>query len=470
MTTLNCFIHLKMIFMLYSSFLLILISNFLEKSVALQSHFETVESAPECKRFIIDSKEMPKSTFEVFDIYGPCSPAAAGTNPMNMPSPHDILHLDRLRVKALHDRFKPKSTTNKYDSRFQDTKEATRDLPVLFSYGNHAIRIGLGTPPQLQTLMFDTGSDITWSNGFNYYASSSSEIISCDSPACPWYLPHHTCEMFYSENTCFYNTGYLDGSNTKGAFIEDILTIPQTGDWFSFQFGCATEVNGEYDSYTNGILGLGRDNVSFVSQTEDIYNGIFSYCFPSSPSSTGFLKLGPRDYSDNVRFTRLITDPSYPSFYFLNIISISVGGVDLSKNDDQFDLSFPGTVIDTGTVISRLPLYEYIKMRNEFQKQMAYFGYLIIQSPSSLLDTCYYNIVDLIVPTITFTFEGDVNVDMDASTTLYTFVDSKISCLAFAGNNKGELLAVFGNFQQKTLEVVYDVSEGLLGFSPHGCY
>ncbi|KAL3616517.1 hypothetical protein CASFOL_039907 [Castilleja foliolosa] len=461
MTTFNCFFHLILKIMLYSSFLLILISYFLEKSVALQSHFETVEPAPKCKRFT-DSKEMPKSTFEVFDIYGPCSPAAAGTSPMNKPSPHDILHLDRLRVKALHNRFK-------YDSRFQDTKEATRDLLVLFSYGNHAIRIGLGTPPQFQTLIFDTGSAITWSNGFNYYASSSSEIISCDSPSCTWYLPHHTCEMFYSKNTCFYNIGYLDGSNTKGAFIEDNFTIPQTGDWFSFVFGCATEVNGEY-SNANGILGLSRDKVSFVSQTEDIYNEIFSYCFPSSPSSTGFLKLGKRDYPDNVKFTRLITDPSYPSFYFINIISISVGGVDLSKNDDQFDLSFPGTVIDTGTVISRLPMYEYIKMRNEFQKQMAYFGYLMVQSPRRLFDTCYYNIADRVVPTITFTFEGDVNVDMDASTTLYTLEDSKISCLAFAGNSKGDLMAVFGNFQQKTLEVVYDVSKGLLGFSHQGCY
>ncbi|KAL3613677.1 hypothetical protein CASFOL_041751 [Castilleja foliolosa] len=52
MATLNCFFHLMMAFVLHSSFLLILFSCFSEKSVALESHFETLESetAPECKR------------------------------------------------------------------------------------------------------------------------------------------------------------------------------------------------------------------------------------------------------------------------------------------------------------------------------------------------------------------------------------------------------------------------------------
>ncbi|KAL3616520.1 hypothetical protein CASFOL_039910 [Castilleja foliolosa] len=338
---------------------------------------------------------MPKSTFEVFDMYGPCSPsAAARTSPMKMPSPHDILRLDQLRVKALQARFKSNSTTNKNDSRFQDTKDVAH-LLVEFSNSNHAITIGLGTPPQIQTLIFDIGSDITWSNGLN---SDSLQIISCDSPSCH-FLPQHTCETFKNlENTCFYNIGYGYGPNSKGALIRGILTIQQTGDMFQFLFGCATEVSSQMlmNLNANGVLGLGKDPISFVSQTEDIYNGIFSYCFPSSPSSTGFLKLGPRDYPDNMRFTPLIASLSYPSFYFINIISISVGHVQLSIN--LLDLRFPGTVIDSGTVVSRLPLNVYITMRNEFHRQMTNYGYQTAQSPHHFFDTCYNDIHEFFIP------------------------------------------------------------------------
>ncbi|KAL3616523.1 hypothetical protein CASFOL_039913 [Castilleja foliolosa] len=467
MTTFNCFFHLMMKIMLYSSFFLILISYFLNKSVALQSHFETVhEPAPKCKRFFTDSKERPKSTFEVFHIYGPCSPAAAGTSPMNMPSPHDILHLDRLRVDALQARFKPNSTTNKNDSRFQDTKEA--HLPAIYLSGNYAITIDIGTPSQVQTLVFDTGSDTTWSNGFHCYASSTFQTIPCVSSLCIS-LPEHTCETFgYVKNTCFYNIRYMDGSYTKGAFATDFLTIPQTSDVFLFDFGCATEVNSNFNPYANGVLGLGRKRFSFSSQTKQIYKGIFSYCFPSDQSSTGFLKLGPRDYPDNERFTPLITNPNHPSFYFINIISISVGHVALSINQHYF--TSPGTIIDTGTAITRLPLEVYTMMRDEFQRQMANYGYKIVPSPYSIFDICYDNSEDIIlIPTITFTFEGDVSVDMDVSTTFAIFDDLGLACLVFAGTSNGGVLSVFGNIQQKKLEVVYDVAGGKLWFSPNGC-
>ncbi|KAL3618310.1 hypothetical protein CASFOL_038631 [Castilleja foliolosa] len=170
---------------------------------------------------IRNPKERPISTLEVFHMYGPCSPKV-GTSPMNMPSAQDILHRDRQRIKSLQARFKP----NKYDSRFQDTKEAAH-LPI--SSGDYAISISLGTPQQVQTLVFDTGSDITWTKEFHHYASTSLNIITCDRPLCYSLLPHHTCEMFNNiENTCYYESRYADGSYSKGAWSKDILNITQT--------------------------------------------------------------------------------------------------------------------------------------------------------------------------------------------------------------------------------------------------
>ncbi|KAL3629577.1 hypothetical protein CASFOL_026799 [Castilleja foliolosa] len=450
MTTINCFFHL--------------------------SHFENVETTPDqCKRHFTftDLKERPKSTLEVFHINGPCSPTT-GTKTMKMPSAKEILHHDRLRAESLQGRLKLNSTTNKYDSKFQDTKEVAH-LPVVPSTDNYAIRISLGTPQQIKSLVFDTGSDITWISGFHYYDSNTFVDISCASKLCTWFLPHHTCEMFdYKENICHYDVQYKDDSYTKGVFSIDTLNIPETGDEFQgFLFGCALESETRGYFKEDGILGLGRDPISFLTQTHNIYKSVFSYCLPSSPSSTGFLKLGPRVYPDNLKFTPLIDNRQYPSFYFIDIISIKVGDVELLIK--RFDLVYTGTIIDSGMVITRLPMKVYRAMRNEFRKQMRNIGYqIIVPIPSTLLDTCYIDSEYLsnAVPIITFTFKGGVTVDMDYSGTLYATryaQDTNMKCLAFAGNRDAGDFSVFGNTQQMNFEVVYDAYRLQLAFIPHAC-
>ncbi|KAL3629585.1 hypothetical protein CASFOL_026807 [Castilleja foliolosa] len=474
MTVLNCFFHLMMIFHFCSSFLFILFPYISVKSLALESHFDTVETAPDqCKRLFTDPKERPKSTLEVFNMYGPCSPTA-GKNPKNMPSAQEILHHDRLRVESLQARFKHNSKTNKYDTRFKDTKEVTH-IPVLRSNSLYAISVGLGTPQQIKTLAFDTGSDMTWVQGYNHDISTSFKSISCDSPFCNTsYIPYHTCNKFGDkENTCYYSAKYEDGVRFKGVFSKDILKITQTGEVFqNFLFGFSTESS---NLVADGMLGLDKSQVSFVSQTSDIYKGMFSYCIPSSPSKIGFMKLGPRDYpNDDVKFTRFITSSNYdPSFYFIDITSIKVAGVELSIG--KFDLIFPGTIIDSGTTYTYLPKNVYRAMRDKFRKKMRILGHLIVQSPIRKLDTCYYKSRDLVedAPTITFIFQGGVSVDMDASATLVSVFDyqqkRRFACLAFAENINDDDLSVFGNHQQRRFEVVYDVYGEGLAFIPNKC-
>ncbi|KAL3628340.1 hypothetical protein CASFOL_027386 [Castilleja foliolosa] len=474
MATPNGFFHLMTLMLLYSSLLLILFSYIPQKSVALESHFENV--AIECKRLLSDSKEMPQSTIEVVHMYGPCSPAAEKTSLMNMPSTQLILDRDQVRVESLQARLKPKTKKNKYNSvQFENTKEVA-NLIVQSSPGDYAISINLGTPGQELSLIFDTGSDLTWTRcKSNPYASTSFSNISCNSPVCTQLLLDHTCDQFNDEeNLCFYEIQYGDGSYTKGLFSMDSLNITQTGDVFpDFLFGCSTET----ESHVAGILGLGRDPaISFLAQTEQTYKGIFSYCLPSTPTSTGFLKLGPRSYPNDVKFTRFSTNSDYPSFYFIDVTSIKVGGVQLSI--DLSDFNYPGTIIDSGTVITRLSMNIYNTMRDEFQKQMNNSGYGNVQeyhlfdTPSvpKYKSTCYdtSNDSNIKVPIISFTFNDNVTIDLDGSATLYV-IDSTLACLAFAGNSDPGDLAIFGNTQQKKFEVVYDVDGGKLGFIHGGC-
>lgn len=92
------------------------------------------------------------------------------------------------------------------------------------------------------------------------------------------------------------------------------------------------------------------------------------------------------------------------------------------------------------------------------------------KGPTVLLDTCYdfsgYESVD--VPKISFIFSGDVEVPIPLVGTLFDDSDSHI-CLAFVANHDDRDIAIFGNMQQKTLQVVYDGAGGKVGFSVDGC-
>lgn len=88
----------------------------------------------------------------------------------------------------------------------------------------------------------------------------------------------------------------------------------------------------------------------------------------------------------------------------------------------------------------------------------------------SILDTCYdlsaYKVVS--IPKVDFVFGGDVTVDLAAQGVLYV-VSLKQVCLAFAPNGDDSDVTIFGNVQQRTIEVVYDVGGGKLGFANGGC-
>ena len=48
-------------------------------------------------------------------------------------------------------------------------------------------------------------------------------------------------------------------------------------------------------------------------------------------------------------------------------------------------------------------------------------------------------------------------------------VPNSQGCLAFASNSDPSDLGVFGNVQQKTFNVVYDIPNGEIGFGPEAC-
>ncbi|XP_030544010.1 aspartyl protease family protein At5g10770-like [Rhodamnia argentea] len=408
-----------------------------------------------------------KSTLEVIHKHGPCSHLVQSPNPLNHTK---LLLQDESRVKWIQSQF----------SNGSDGLEgsATIRLParsgITIGNDNYVVTIGLGTPKKDLTLAFDTGSPLTWTQCepcvgscynqseplFNPSQSSSYANISCPSTSCSQ-LGHSVC----SGSTCPYFIGYKDNSTTAGFFATEKLTLTPTEVIDNFEFGCGQDNQGLFGR-SAGLMGLSDDKISIVQQTAAKYGKYFSYCLPSSPSSTGYLTFGKDSgASSSVSFTPLSKVPQGAHFYGISIEGISVGGNRLSIPSTVF--SSGGAIIDSGTVTTRLPPTAYSAMRDAFRTAMANYT----RAPAfGLFDTCYDFSKEstVVVPFITFSFAGGVEVNLDLSGIFYNVKASQI-CLAFAANSADSDLGVYGNTQQKTFDVVYDVAGGKLGFGSNGC-
>ncbi|XP_058113112.1 aspartyl protease family protein At5g10770-like [Magnolia sinica] len=450
-------------------FLALLFSSLCNRSMVLSSNMDShdlarVQPLAPLPAWACSSKESKREGLKIIHRYGPCSPFDG-----QRATPIQILQQDQSRVTRLQSRLTRASS--RVD--VQDTTLPARPGTAVET-GDYIVTVGFGTPPRDMTLVFDTGSDLTWiqcqpcSGGcyeqqypiFNPTDSSSYLNLSCNSAVCSQLSLSNGC----SSSTCVYSTGYGDGSKSIGFFAHDTLSLTQSDVFPNFLFGCGQQSNGLFGKAA-GLLGLGRESVSLISQTATKFGRVFSYCLPSSPSSPGYLTFGTDAIPSTVKFTPLVTDPNNPSFYFLNMIGISVKGQALPIPAST--LASPGTIIDSGTVITRLPSSAYAALRLAFQQEM--MNYKSVSSPSSVLDTCYElgGSEALSVPPIVLHFEGDVDVNLDYSGIIYEM--RAVGCLAFAGNEDNGELTIIGNKQQLKLDVVYDVGGRKVGFGPGGC-
>ncbi|KAL3626457.1 hypothetical protein CASFOL_030006 [Castilleja foliolosa] len=440
------------------------------QNLDISDHHYHSSSASVCNRASTTGFE---NRLEVVHNNDPCAHGKYKRRPKL--SSAEILDKDLLRVKSIQARVVGSINTN-----IQFSLDETTKIPVgsgvPFDTHNYMVTIGLGTPKRNLTLAFDTGSELTWTQCqpcvkhcyqqkdpiFNPNNSTSYSSISCNSKDCP--QDTFGC---YNNITCAYGIRYEDNSYTKGFLNKDKLTITPTDVFDNFLFGCGQNSSGSFGKI-DGILGLNKDPISFVSQTAQKYDKYFSYCLPKSTGSTGFLEFGKKDDAVTMISTPFVPPPPDVSdmFYFIEITTISVGRTQLAINESVFKKA--GTIIDSGTVITRLPLAAYSAMSEEFKKQMNVKKYK--SGPAfEILDTCFHIDIgaqdtnNIEVPKVSFTFKGDATVDLDASGTLWV-VNSTFACLAFAGKSDPSDFAIFGNTQQKTFEVAYDVARQKLGF------
>ncbi|KAJ9546033.1 hypothetical protein OSB04_025740 [Centaurea solstitialis] len=466
---------LLLMLLLSSSFSLFLVvarkQHGLETKEAITNHYHNLETtsfqpSSICTRSTKGDKK--RGTLEVVHRHGPCS--TFSKDRVKHLSVREILTLDQNKVKSIMSRL----TINT-----QGSKATFSAKPERTGLGNYIVRVGLGTPKKDLSLVFDTGSHITWtqcqpclylcySQQEPLFAPSSSTTysnVSCTAPECSA-LTNATgfppgCD---SSSTCKYSMMYEDTSISLGLFGKDKLTLTSEDDVIDdFYFGCGHNNDGHFGAEA-GLLGLGPDKLSFVSQSANKYGKVFSYCLPSRASNTGYLTFGKDEVaSNNVSYTPF-SNSKESTLYVLKLEAIFVGGKKLAISPTVF--SSAGMIIESRTVFTRLPATAYAALRQAFRAEMTNYT---LAKPLDTLDTCYdfSNTTTITVPGISMLWGGNTKVDISSQGILVG--NNSQSCLAFVGNEDDTWIGIFGNFQQMTLKVVYDLPAGKVGFAYGGC-
>ncbi|KAJ1428806.1 Xylanase inhibitor, C-terminal [Sesbania bispinosa] len=394
----------------------------------------------------------PSATEEEFlklvHHHGPCSPSKP-----NAPSVREILQRDQMRVQSRLNGLNP--------------------VPLQEDSDSYVVNVGLGTPKRNFTLVVDTGSSLLWTQCqpcklgniggcykqinpiFNPSKSSTYTNIPCTSHPCT--LINSTSGYFSTciSSKCVYETAYVDGSQVAGYLAKERVSVG-SHTFNDIIFGCS-EFNNLSASGLDGIIGLGQDFVSFMEQTAQTYYKVFSYCLPSKASDIGFLNFGKaKRVTKSLKFTQL------GEGYIIPLVGIKLGNTKLAIAFKKGSAS-----IDSGAVISRLPYKDYVTLRKAYRKAMTHYK---LVKPIEILDTCYDvgGHRPLKLPKISFLFAGGVVLDLPPYGVAIPF-NSTIVCLPFAPYPGGEDAILFGSTQQKTLEIVYDVAGGKIGFGQGGC-
>ncbi|KAJ1259109.1 hypothetical protein BS78_10G128100 [Paspalum vaginatum] len=338
------------------------------------------------------------------------------------------------------------------------------------------VTVGFGTPARTSTLLFDTGSDVSWiqcqpcSSGhcypqhdpiFDPTKSATYAAVPCGHPQCK--AAGGRCD---SNGTCLYEVEYGDGSSSSGVLSHDTLTLTSSRTLPGFAFGCGERNLGDFGS-VDGLIGLGRSPLSLSSQAAASLGATFSYCLPSHNNSHGYLTIGSTPVSETVVYTAMVQKQEYPSFYFVELVSIDIGGFVLPVPPTVFTST--GTLLDSGTVLTYLPPEAYTALRDRFRFTMKQYK----PAPAyDVLDTCYdfTGQSALFIPAVSFKFSDGSVFDLDFfGIMIFPDDETAIGCLAFVARPSMMPFTIVGNTQQRNTEVIYDVAAEKIGFVSASC-
>ncbi|XP_024370145.1 aspartic proteinase nepenthesin-1 [Physcomitrium patens] len=384
----------------------------------------------------------------------------------------DAVKRSRIRVTELEKKLRTSR---------EEQVQAARSLEgqVSAGSGEYVLQISLGTPPQQFSAIVDTGSDLCWVQCapcarcfeqpdplFIPLASSSYSNASCTDSLCDA-LPRPTCSM---RNTCTYSYSYGDGSNTRGDFAFETVTL--NGSTLArIGFGCGHNQEGTFAG-ADGLIGLGQGPLSLPSQLNSSFTHIFSYCLVDQSTTGTFSPITFGNAAENSRasFTPLLQNEDNPSYYYVGVESISVGNRRVPTPPSAFRIDangVGGVILDSGTTITYWRLAAFIPILAELRRQISYPE----ADPTPYgLNLCYdissVSASSLTLPSMTVHL---TNVDFEIPVSnLWVLVDNfgETVCTAMSTSDQ---FSIIGNVQQQNNLIVTDVANSRVGFLATDC-
>eukprot|EP00271_Cylindrocystis_brebissonii_P009397 TRINITY_DN24224_c0_g1_i1.p1 TRINITY_DN24224_c0_g1~~TRINITY_DN24224_c0_g1_i1.p1 ORF type:complete len:524 (+),score=34.43 TRINITY_DN24224_c0_g1_i1:43-1572(+) len=358
------------------------------------------------------------------------------------------------------------------------------------SSGTYYVYTYLGTPRQRQTLIFDTGSSLTWaqclcktcqgsSTHFKIGKSSTYTPLKCNTGTCNnqdilGYVGRPLCRKS-STATCPYSILYGAGDiGSTGLMGSDTLTMIRTNGKLlpvkRFLWGC--HFGSDYDflgNYGNGILGAGTATISLPYQLKAKYNNIFSTCLVDySSTANSRVIYGPAAVPKHkVRWTPLIPDSE---FYNVQVLKVTVGGYKVSVPSSAWSSSngFGGTILDTGTSLAYLdtqawnPIFNMVLKHVSGVRQTYDYQY----SDGTVFSPCWTHTTQHpSYPNIKFFLKGGPVIEVSADYYVMNAVDN-VYCNVVGTIDGGNL---FGALFLQNKIVVWDRLNNRIGFKGANC-
>ncbi|KAI4375528.1 hypothetical protein MLD38_013386 [Melastoma candidum] len=360
------------------------------------------------------------------------------------------------------------------------------------------VSLPVGTPPQSQPMILDTGSQLSWiqcnndnssslfpkkqlsppppTTTFNPSLSSSFSALPCDNSLCTPSVPDYSLPTSCDQHRlCHYSYFYADGTLAEGNLVREQIPLSGTP---PLVLGCSS---GSTDG--KGTLGMNLGRLSFASQAKVKK---FSYCVPgrtpSGAAPTGSFYLGNNPSSGTFRYIGLMSFPQSqrmpnldPLAYTVAMQGIRIGTQKLNIPPSAFvpDAGGSGqTMIDSGTEFSYFVDEAYDKVKAEVvrvagRKLKQGFSY-----GGGLMDICFNG--DPVgtgesIGDMAFLFEKGVEVVIPKERILAD-VGGGVHCLAIGRSSMlGAASNIIGNFHQQDLWVEFDLANRRVGFGKAYC-
>ncbi|KAJ0763780.1 putative nepenthesin [Helianthus annuus] len=370
--------------------------------------------------------------------------------------------------------------------------------------GQYFVTLHLGSPPQPLLLIADTGSDLIWvtcsacrnncsatrppHSAFLARHSTSYSLTHCFNSACrlvPHPRPSLACNHTRLHSPCRYEYSYADGSITSGFFAKETTTFNSSNGKLlqhdSLAFGCGFKTSGPSVSGpgfhgAQGVMGLGRGPISFVTQLGRRFGNKFSYClkdYTIVPPPTSYLLIGTRPGSGNskIRYTPLQKSPLASPFYYIGIQDVYVDNVKLRISPSVWsidELGNGGTIVDSGTTLTFLPETAYRRVLVAFRRRVK------LPTPDGAppnFDLCF-NVSGVdrpSVPRLSFKLVGDDSVFSPPVGNYFIDTAEDVKCVALQPVTTPGGFSVIGNLMQQGFLFEFDIGKSRLGFSRTGC-